>query len=259
MLSSAPGSPWLPKERRLPPPDAGCPPVLCFPPAGAGAGFFRAWAAALPRHWIVPVQLPGREERFAEPAMDDTRQIAANIGAAVAAQAWSGVTMLGYSYGALLAFETAHFLEQRRIRVHGLVACARAAPQSRARTSIAALSDDALLSYVQSLDGLPPEILAEPEFLALLLPVLRADFSANDLYAEPTNRRIRAPIVHVAGKQDPATAGGQAAAWQERTLTEFRSVSVDGGHFFIHEHGDVTFRKIDEALTWSLSTQKNAA
>ena len=104
-------TPWLPVQRRA---GAGTGPgtvLICFPPAGAGAGFFREWAGSLPGIRIVPVQLPGREERFGETPEEDAAAIARNIATAIAAEGWDRPVLLGYSYGALLAFETALRLE----------------------------------------------------------------------------------------------------------------------------------------------------
>src|SRR5665213_360781 len=45
--------------------------LFCFAHAGGGASFFRPWAAALPGHIeLCAIQLPGREQRFAEPCFE---------------------------------------------------------------------------------------------------------------------------------------------------------------------------------------------
>lgn len=181
------------------------------------------------------MQLPGREERFGEPPREDAAAIATDIAAAIEAEGWEAVTLLGYSYGALLAFETACALEaSARCRVSGLVACARAAPQTAPLETVADGPDADLLAHVRRLGGLPPEIDAAPEFLELLLPVLRADFRANDRYAAAPDRRIAAPIATVAGTDDPATAAGRDRAWADRTHGPHRLFRVAGGHFFVN-------------------------
>jgi pyochelin biosynthetic protein PchC len=241
---------WLPAARRS---GRGVP-LLCFPPAGAGAGFFRDWGRHLPKHALVPVQLPGREERFAEAPLADAEQAAAGAAAAIAGEAWPQVVLLGYSYGALLAFEAARALEARRAagapapRVAAVVACARAAPQTQGFASIADADDAALIAYVRGLGGLPPEIAAAPELLQLFLPTLRADFRANDGYAAPPVRRIDAPIVTAVGDADPATGDGRADGWAARTRGGHARVQLPGGHFFAVERPDASLAAIAGAI-----------
>jgi surfactin synthase thioesterase subunit len=242
--SVAAPTPWLPVQRRA---GAGTGPgtvLICFPPAGAGAGFFREWAGSLPGIRIVPVQLPGREERFGETPEEDAAAIARNIATAIAAEGWDRPVLLGYSYGALLAFETALRLEADGIDIAGLVTMARAAPQTTPQPTVADLDDDAFLDYVRRLGGLPPEMDEVPEFVELMLPVMRADFRANDLYARAESERLRCPIHTLAGTTDTATANGRDTAWAARTEAKHEVTRIDGGHFFIHENPSAAFNQI---------------
>ncbi len=235
---------WLP--RRI----AGCQAsaVICLPPAGAGAGFFRDWSDRLPGVDLLPVRLPGREGRFAEPALGDAEALGTLLADALCASGAEKVTLLGYSYGALLAFETAYLLEQRGVRVDHLIACARAVPQKAPRPSVADWPDRDLIDYVTSLGGLPAEAAAHPELMELMLPTLRADFRANDGYAAPAEKRIAADITAIIGSDDRATAAGLGAAWEYRTSGRFDLDVVDGGHFFILESPDRGFAAIANAL-----------
>jgi surfactin synthase thioesterase subunit len=236
---------WLPPARRA---GRGTP-LVCLPPAGAGAGFFRSWGAALPGRRIVPAQLPGREERYGEPLIADARAIARAVAGAILAEGWPAVALAGYSFGALLAFEAAAALEaDGRCRVEVVVACARGAPQSAPRDSAAEWPDADLLAYIRDLGGLPPEVLAEPAFLDLLLPVLRADLRANDRYAAAPAHRIVAPIVSIAGTDDAASGDAREAAWGGRTHGAHQLHLVPGGHFFINENPGAAFATIASAL-----------
>ncbi len=240
-------SPWLPTVRRR----GSGPLVVCLPPAGAGAGFFREWETALPGWTLQPVQLPGREERFTEGAHENADALARDIATAIHAAGWDEVALLGVSYGALLGFLTARHLEAMAgaPALRGLVACARGAPQGEPRDSVADLPEDELVAYVRSLGGLPPEIDEHPELLALMLPVLRADFRANDQLGCPPDWQIAAPIQAVAGSDDPAMAGEKGAAWETRTTGAFTLEEVAGGHFFMRENPATGFHAIAKALS----------
>lgn len=244
----AAATPWLPAQRRAGPKAGPAPVLICFPPAGAGAGFFRDWPEALPDVRIVPVQLPGREERFGEPAEEDAFAIAREVSAAILREGWERPLLLGYSYGALLAFETALQLERSGHEIAGVVTLARAAPQTEPQASVADLPDGPFLDYVRRLGGLPPEFEEMPELAELLLPVMRADFRANDGYAQPASTRLNCPIATIAGTIDPATEGGRDAAWAERSETDHRLVRIEGGHFFINETPGPAFTQIADVI-----------
>ena len=182
--------------------------------------------------------------------MANAREIAEAVAAAIELEGWSRVVLLGYSYGALLAFETARVLDDTGATpVTVLVTCARAAPQSTPSETVADWSDKKLMDYVRDLGGLPPEIEAEPAFLDLLLPVMRADFRANDLYAADPGSRIGIPIVTIAGSDDPATTDGHTGAWSERTRARHQIFNVKGGHFFVLENPASTFQAIRHAAS----------
>jgi len=244
----ADATPWLPVQRRAGPGAASAPVLVCFPPAGAGAGFFRDWPDALPGIRIVPVQLPGREERFGEPATEDTVAIAREVSEAIAREGWQRPVLLGYSYGALLAFETALQREQSGEEVAGVITLARAAPQTEPQRSVADLPDGPFLEYVRRLGGLPPEFDEIPELAELLLPVMRADFRANDGYARPASARLTCPIATLAGTTDRATADGRDAAWAARSGAAHRLIRIEGGHFFIHETPAPAFSRIADVI-----------
>jgi len=242
-------TPWLPVQRRKGTGKGPGSVLICFPPAGAGAGFFREWAASLADIRIVPVQLPGREERFGEEPEEDAAAIARSIADAIAAEGWDRPVLLGYSYGALLAFETAMQLEAEGIDIASVIAMARAAPQTTPQPTVADLDDAAFLDYVRRLGGLPPEIDEAPEFVELMLPVMRADFRANDHYARAESDRLRCPIHTIAGTADAATANGRDTAWAGRTEVDHDLIRIDGGHFFINENPGAAFHQIRNVIS----------
>lgn len=229
--------------------------VICFPPAGAGAGFFREWPSRLPRHSLAPVQLPGREERYGETLLEDTKTMAVSIAGAISAESWPSVTLLGYSFGALLAFETAYNLENMGVAVRHVVACARDAPQASILPTIADQSADKLFKYIKGLGGLPPEIETEPQLIEIVLPVMRADLRANDIYSRPIEFRINAPITTMSGRYDSATTNSGVQAWSDRTSGAYRRISFNGGHFFILENPTIAFQHIDDVLASSAETE----
>ena len=89
--------------------------LVCLPFAGGGASFFRGWREHAPGGLtVVPIQLPGREERFVEEpyrdAIDAAGQLVEQVVTASAGH--HRIALLGHSLGAVLAFEIARGLEQ---------------------------------------------------------------------------------------------------------------------------------------------------
>jgi hypothetical protein len=87
---------------------AGRTPLVCLPFAGSGASFYRAWRKleAVPVE-VIPLQLPGREERFTEALPTDLITTAKDLARdVVRASAGKGpVALLGHSLGAALGYE----------------------------------------------------------------------------------------------------------------------------------------------------------
>jgi medium-chain acyl-[acyl-carrier-protein] hydrolase len=82
--------------------------LICFQFAGAGASLFRPWANTLADALVVvAVQLPGRENRFAETPYTRVEQAIDDLDAELDAllEGTSELTLFGHSLGAVLAYE----------------------------------------------------------------------------------------------------------------------------------------------------------
>ena len=102
-------TPWL---RVLAPRPAAKMRLVCLAHAGGGPAAFRDWPAAFPE-WIELVGFlpPGREGRFAEPALNTITQLADGLVAALATLDDKPVALFGHSLGGLIAFEASHRLK----------------------------------------------------------------------------------------------------------------------------------------------------
>src|SRR5262245_51817130 len=127
-------------------------PVLCFPFAGSGAAAFRRWQEnATESVRIIPVQLPGREERFGEPPYDDVSQaIEAMLPELLELiDGQRRVALFGHSLGAVLAFEAAHWLRRvDDLAVLRLFVSGSPGPWSPRTAQATGLSDDEFLDQV---------------------------------------------------------------------------------------------------------------
>src|SRR5262245_5024504 len=109
---SMPRSPWVRSFSPRPDPRLR---LWCLPHAGGSASMFRDWPGGLPGAVEVGAsQLPGREDRIAEPAVDDAAELADQLWQHVGPHLDRPYALFGHSMGALIAFELA-----RRARAAG--------------------------------------------------------------------------------------------------------------------------------------------
>jgi len=102
------------------------------------------------------------------------------------------------------------------------------------RPPAAHLPDDAFLHELRRLDGSPPGVLDNPELLDLLLPLLRADFSAVETYECPAEPPLPCTILAYGGTADPEVPVAQLKEWSLHTIASFRMRLFEGNHFYLH-------------------------
>ena len=95
------------------------------------------------------------------------------------------------------------------------------------------MSDWDFLDHIRDLNGTPPEVLADQELMAVLLPMLRRDFMICDHYRLEDMHVLRTPITALAGDRDVDIPITDVEAWSALTAGRFRSLSFPGDHFFI--------------------------
>jgi medium-chain acyl-[acyl-carrier-protein] hydrolase len=229
--------------------------LFCFPYAGAGASVFNPWRNCLsPEIELTAVQLPGREDRLREPLPRRIRDLTSRLLPILAPRLDRPYALLGYSLGALIAFDLALRIEAgesgRPIRPPDhLFALARLAPQ---------LKDPAppfyhwpQVEFVDELQrrygALPPVLLQEPELLQVYLPIVRADLEMVDTYERPKEGSLACPITAIGGAQD-VWRPADIAAWQEATTGRFEHLTLPGDHFFLRDSRDALCGILNERL-----------
>lgn len=226
--------------------------LLCVPYAGGGAAGYRSLAAHAPE-WleVAAVNLPGREGRYADPAIDNMSDMVDAIGDALCREEGPPYALLGHSMGALIAFELARGLPETRAP-DVLIVSGMNGPQTRRTSSrpIASMSDSELVSMLQSNESYSSTLrdtLADPELAELFLPMLRADFHLVDTYRHQAASKLDVPIVCLSGLQDRHDPT-RLDAWGELTNAPYRRHDFDGGHFFIQSAAAIVMQRVREAL-----------
>ena len=227
--------------------------LVCLPFAGAGASFFAPWSELNPLFNVVPVQLPGREKRFAEPChtsvVDAAKAIAQELPELL--DGALPTVLFGHSLGAVLAFELAHqILEQAiPVQLHSLIVSGSPDPWNPRNVRATGLDDAAFLQQVAAFSGYTHPALTDPLMRELLLPALRADVAMHESYLPAFSQGIPLDIVALRGCDDELVSREQIVGWQKATERSLRCGEMSGGHMFFVDTPEDLLHAIEQSLS----------
>jgi medium-chain acyl-[acyl-carrier-protein] hydrolase len=152
--------------------------------------------------------------------------------------------------GALIGFELARLLRQRGgpMPAHLFLSGCRAPQVPKSDPPTFDLPEDEFVAEVKRLNGTPKDVLAHPELMKLLVPLLRADFQVCQSYLSPVEPPRACPITAFGGLQDSEIPRDQIAAWKEQTDAKFTLRMLPGDHFFLHAHEPLIIRAVASEL-----------
>ncbi|MET8044705.1 alpha/beta fold hydrolase [Micromonospora sp. NPDC005215] len=240
---------WL--RRFHPAPKAATERLLLFPHAGGAASFYLPYSATLSgRFDVLAVQYPGRQERRSEAQVSEIGALAEQIAEALAGPDDRPLTFFGHSMGAIVAYEVALRLEHagRPAPAH-LFASGRRAPSRYREERIHQRDAAGVLAEVVELGGTDPAVLRDPELVAMVMPALRADYTAIESYRHRPGQRVTCPITAIFGDADPRTSEEEAQAWAEHTSGPFALHKLPGDHFYLVAGKDAVVRILDQQLS----------
>lgn len=222
------------------PGDSGDAATVVFPHAGGAATAYRPLANALSGQGAdtYVMQYPQRADRLGEPAPETIEAIAAELFAAGDWRRAGELRLFGHCMGALVAFEFARAAERSGVPVAEVWASAGQAPWTVAGSPPAPLADQEVLADMVDLDGTDPRLLADEDFVELLLLAVRADYAAFNRYSCDRNVRIAADVHTLGGREDHRISVEMLHGWEFHTSGAFTCTLFDGGHFYINDHID---------------------
>lgn len=242
--------------------------LICLPHAGGAAGMYRALRENAPS-WldVQPVQLPGREERLGEPAIDTLEHLVDQL-RTVLAPCWTRpYALMGYSMGSRLAYRLAQrLIAEGQPPPTSLILAAHAWPdpadfaaqQQRAET-YRQETTEAFWARLQRYGGTPAQLFEHPELMELLEPMLRADFNVAFSPLSPDRNPMAVPIMTLAGIDDPHAGPDAMTGWHHETTASFTQYDIPGGHFFLHTHAPQMHRHIVSFLSDVLGHRSTTA
>lgn len=219
--------------------------LYCLPFAGGAASAYRSWGDLMGADVeVTAVQLPGREMRLREPPFDRVEPLVTAV-----ADVLEGVgdrrpyAVFGHSMGALIGFELVRELRRRgRPLPVALVASGRNAPHLPPRDPLMhPLPHDQFVDRLRRFEGTPEAVLEHQELMAMLVPLLRADFAVNEAYTHRPEAPLEMPLLAMGGVEDEEATPEGVGEWSGYTTGPFDLKIYPGGHFFLnHLAGDVT-------------------
>jgi medium-chain acyl-[acyl-carrier-protein] hydrolase len=210
--------------------------IFCFPYAGGAASIYRSWASLMPPTVeIIPVELPGRGRRLAEPPIRRMAAMTMALAPAITPLLDMKFAFFGHSMGAIIAFELARELRRRNAPMPEQVFISgRSAPQVRGREAATyKLPEGEFRAELQRLNGTPAEALENDELMSLMLPCIRADFEMVQTYQYYDDAPLRCPITVYGGLEDYAVPREALLPWQQHTQAQFSLYMLPGDHFFL--------------------------
>jgi surfactin synthase thioesterase subunit len=210
--------------------------LICVPHAGAGASVFNGWAQSIPlvaELWAV--QLPGRENRWREPAEINFSALAERLYLHLGGYDSTPYALFGVSMGALIAYRLAQLAAQRGRRAPVSLFVASSIAPPRYNPNRYALDDAAIIQLIRATSENAEAVLREPELWSLVSEVLRADLKVCSSFGDAPLSPLACPIVAVHGDTDPTVSFDDVSAWKTMSANEVETHSVAGGHLFPFE------------------------
>lgn len=210
--------------------------LFCFPPAGAGAAIYRLWTTELsPEIDVFRILPPGRESRLRESRYTDIEAYLEGLIPEILPLLGQPFAFFGHSMGSLVAYS----LAQRLHRAYSLVprhlfVSSFHPPHAIPSEKISNLpQEDFILELRSRYDGIPDQLLEEPELLELLLSIIRADLAIIENYRHEPLHPLPCPIYAFGGYSDNWVSEPQLLEWHDYTSADFNIGMFPGNHYYL--------------------------
>ncbi len=234
---------WLPKRLNV---ESGKTRLFCFPWAGGSASFYYRNYMYLPNDIeICPIQIPGRETRYNEllyTNVDDLVEDIINDLQDFFSE--KDFAFLGHSMGGGIAFELAHQLLARGLKLPEHIFLSACTPSIETRKSRNIPIESLLM-----INGTPKEVIENTELRDIYIPILEADLKLVDsIKLKPNREKLPVPITVMGGESDELISKNELMLWKNETNTDIEIYQFNGGHLYIKESLKSVMKVIDGTL-----------
>lgn len=218
--------------------------LICFPPAGASATFWKPLGQHLADWTIIAAEYPGHGRLIAQTCIEQRSTLLNYLAPALTPtleQHPQPTIFIGHSLGAQIAFELAlnHTPDSIILSGRNHSADHSAPPSPNPNTA----TDKELITWLKHLGGLPEHAQHHPELTALIARTLRADLKLSATDSLPGT--LQCPLAIISGNNDPAATLDAMRGWHQRATHNAGQLELNGNHDAIrhHSHQVATFLK----------------
>jgi medium-chain acyl-[acyl-carrier-protein] hydrolase len=249
--TDAPPRPWTLSAKRLATANLR---LFCLPYAGGGASVYRPWVAPLSNAAVEvwPIQLPGRENRLAEPPYDDMCALVSRLADEFAPYLGPlPYAFFGHSVGASVGFELLREIRRRGLPGPRLLIVSAQRPPHRPAPDVPAhhLSRDQLVAKMRRYAGTAPELFEDRALIDLVLPTLRADLALVERGGWTPEEPLTCPIAVLGGSDDSTVRPAELPAWADLTSGPTRVELLPGDHFYFTANPPAAIDAVRRLLT----------
>jgi|GEM_PF-3806971 len=202
--------------------------VFCLPYSGTGASLYSAWPEEVCSLQIIPLQLPGKENRFREARKGSFEELAEWVINEYLTIVDCEYNIYGHCSSALLAYEIVSQLEQSSLRKpKNLFVSAQPSPSLGPSGPMLNYDDDELISMIHFRMGKENGQIQQ-SFLQLMLSDLKQDIELHRNYSKK-KVELKTKISVLAWENDEFYSVDQLKSWSELGEVSFHVLS--GGHY----------------------------
>jgi surfactin synthase thioesterase subunit len=211
--------------------------LICIAHAGGGASAYINWQKKFGDILeVLPIQLPGREDRANETLIHSAETIAKNVAKELIPVIKDcEFAIFGHSMGGILAFALASQLEQIGYMPKFTVISGTSIETYKEETKSKYLSDTDFIKRVNDYEAANTEIFDYPEIRDFYLKILRADFDIVEDYI-PDGRKLSSKIYALCGDRDPSENIQNMHSWEAYSLGKVVYQEFEGGHFYLEDN-----------------------
>lgn len=208
--------------------------LICFPFGGAAASAYRPLAKELEQNCNVwSVQLPGRENRFAQPFVTEANVVAAAVFNEIKLLGLKSYSIFGHSMGSDLALEFCRQVEAAGGRRPDTVVLSGNKPPHVSHDKLWSESTDAsLIDHVLSLGGIPKDALTDKDFVAMYLKKIRCDYQLYESVKISQPKPLASKLTVIYGSADPLLERIDMKEWSKYSENDVKLIETEGGHFY---------------------------
>ncbi|GAB2331853.1 thioesterase domain-containing protein [Streptomyces griseoincarnatus] len=231
---------------RMPSPDAEYR-LLCFPYSGCGASMYVSWPQWIGPVEVVPLQLPGRENRMREPHYGTYEQLADDVVDGIAAYLDRPYAVFGHCGGALPAFETVLRIQEAGLRPpERCFVSSQVAPQDGPYGRFLGLTEEGLRDELRGLFAALGSNNPSADMLDLFLEVMCADLEANRKYHKPVTTGVSCPLTVIGWDADAEVPHRLMGGWGR--WADASTVVLPGTHYTFLSAPDVLLERLQTDL-----------